>query len=187
MKNEENQTVGFVVSNLRNAEIIGERAKGYRDRIRGKTLLKGTPEVQLFEEACRWEAEASTHQGNAMNVNGADDLKILCEKEPGGDFNPKFLKQLIADFAYRNKKSLQAVNDMLVVDFVKKIKKEDMPKSNKILYTISTIIILVYIASFFVVKDDFNDNKVFYGTFYPIFLTFFIFAFKHFYRKPIQQ
>jgi len=138
MEND-NQIVSEILNNLGYSEKTNKMADEITAEIGDgayiKAILKGSREEGLFFQRADLRQKASRYFENAQKIKGFEYLEILCEKESGDNLNPKFLKQLIATFADKNKISIKEVNAMLVVDFVKKLKK---PKNilRKVIYLI---------------------------------------------------
>lgn len=131
MGNDNSQTLGAVLTNLRNAKILEERAKKHRNKVTGP-LIKGSPSAQNFLQATEIEAVANKDLSRALKVDGVDYLALLCEQESGNNLNASFLQKLIASYAVKNDLSKGEIHDMRVVDFVQKLKSKQQATKNTI-------------------------------------------------------
>lgn len=165
MRNDKSQTIGYVVVNLRNAEIVEERAKKERGKVTDDLIQPNTLSEQHYFKAKEFEREANNDLARALNVNGVNYLKTLCKKESRANLNAPFLEQLKATFAIDNNLHESTVDDMLVVDLVEQLelKNKVIKKNNNGLYTASAIIFILILANLIVYAKKIEKYPVTFG------------------------
>ena len=121
-------TVGVLLMQLRNAEILEKRALDYKSKQTGP-LEKGSISAHYFLQADQTRGEASDERSKAYKVNGYEYLSLLCEKETGTRIDSKFLNSLIATYCLENDATKKSILEMPAAKFVLCL-KDDFVKSN---------------------------------------------------------